>query len=76
MWYPPRTSLRLIKVVIHRQNLLLQLTAAPLVFSVVAEYQPEEIRTGENGTRGFPTGIILLQDSKRQSGERKSVLNT
>ena len=55
MWHPPQTSLR---VVIHRLNYLLKLTA-PLVFSVVAEYQPEEIRTGENGTQGLSTGITL-----------------
>ena len=57
LWHPPRTSLRLVKVVIHRLNSLLKLTA-PLVYSVVAEYQPEEIQTSENGTWGFPTGKI------------------
>ena len=48
------------KVVFHRLNFLLKLSA-PLAFSVMAEYQPEEIGTSENGSRGSRMGITPLQ---------------
>ena len=43
-----------------RLNFLLKLSA-PLAFSVMAEYQPEEIGTSENGSRGSRMGITPLQ---------------
>ena len=48
-------ELRLAKVVIHRLIFMLKLSA-PLAFSVMAEYQPEEIGTGEKGARGVSDG--------------------
>ena len=42
----------------------------PLAFSVVAEYQPEEIGTSENGARGSRTGITPLQ--KATSGKKET----
>ena len=57
---PRQISLRLAKVVIHRLNFPLELSA-PLAFSVMVEYQPEEIGTSENGARGSRTAITPLQ---------------
>ena len=45
---PRQIWFRFAKVVIHRLNFLLKLSA-PLAFSVMAEYQPEEIDTSSNG---------------------------
>ena len=53
---PQQISFRLAKVDIHRLNFLLKLSA-PLTFSVMAEYQPEEIGTSENGARGSRMAI-------------------
>ena len=63
---PRQISLRLAKVVIHRLNFPLELSA-PLAFSVMAEYQPEEIGTSENGARGSRTAITPLQKATRKA---------
>ena len=63
---PRQISLRLAKVVIHRLNFLLKL----LAFSVMAEYEPEEIGTSERVHEGSRTGITPLQ--KATSGKRET----
>ena len=55
------------RLVVHRLNFLLNLSA-PLAFSVIAEYQPEEI--GEKGARRSRTRITPLQ--KATSGNQEA----
>ena len=57
---PRQIWFRFAKVGIHRLNFLLKLSA-PLAFSVMAEYQPEEIDTSSNGARGSRKAITPLQ---------------
>ena len=61
----------------HRLNFLLKLSA-PLAFSVMAEYQPEEIDTSSTGARGSRKAITPLQKatSARKIGDRKAVPST
>ena len=71
---PRQISLRLAKVVIH---ILLELSA-PLAFSVMAEYQPEEIGISENGARMVHEDgdHTTTEGYKRKIGDRKAVPST
>ena len=68
---PRQILLKLSKSITHRLNLLLKLRAPLLVSSIMAEPRPDT-RLSEKRARGSPTGITPLQESKRQSGERRA----
>ena len=73
---PRQISVRLAKVVIHRLNFLLELSA-PLAFSVMAEYQPEEIGTSEKSARGVSDGDHTTTERYKQKiGDRNAVPST
>ena len=74
--HPRQISIRLTKVVIHRLNVLLK-PSAPLDFSVMAEYQPEEIGTSEKSVRGVSNGDHTTTERyKRKIGDRNTVPST
>ena len=66
---PHKISLRLAKVVIHRLNFL-------LAFSVMAEYEPEEIGTSERVHEGLGRESHHYRRLQAENGRLKAVPST